>query len=196
MRTTGFAAVLVVTMLAGGTALAAEPVPARPLGNIGAWVTTADYPASALRNSSQGTVQFVLAIDTAGKVKTCTVTGSSGSEALDSKTCALLMERARFAPARDAQGGLTEGTYTNRVRWTLPEDRQLPTPGELEISFVVGADGSASSCANTRRDASGAVVETSTVCPPRSFEPYRDAAGKPRTARVRIVNKITIEPTP
>lgn len=96
--------------------------PARPKGNPGLWVTTNDYPASAIRGELEGVVTFRLAIGSDGRVSTCAVTGSSGHPVLDDATCARLTQRARFTPASDGSGALVAGSYSGAVRWQLPSE--------------------------------------------------------------------------
>jgi protein TonB len=49
------------------------------------------------------------------------VTGSSGNSELDQSTCRNMERRARFDPKLDAQGNPTTGTWSNAVRWEIPE---------------------------------------------------------------------------
>jgi TonB family protein len=70
-----------------------------------------DYPAVALRNHEEGTVEVRLDVGPAGRVSECTVIGSSGSAALDSATCRILTSRARL-PA-----GIP---VTTKIRWSIP----------------------------------------------------------------------------
>lgn len=98
-----------------------SPVGAKPLGNVGRWVTTDDYPAIALRREEQGTTRFRLEIDAQGKATQCSIVASSGSKALDDATCRHVMRRARFEPASDRTGAKVPGSYSNSVRWKLPE---------------------------------------------------------------------------
>lgn len=93
-----------------------------PRGNPGAWVTNDDYPPAALRAEQQGTLNFVLLLDAAGVPLDCVPTSSSGSMLLDNFTCDLLVTRARFNPARNAQGILVPSTWRSRMRWELPSD--------------------------------------------------------------------------
>lgn len=95
--------------------------PAKPKGNPGSWVTNDDYPSSAIREGVQGTTTFRLDIGPDGRVTGCTVTGSSGSAALDDTACRLLTRRARFTPAKDAAGNGMVSSYSSRVRWQIPE---------------------------------------------------------------------------
>jgi protein TonB len=96
--------------------------PARPKGNPGLWVTTNDYPQSAIRSEAEGVVKFRLSVGTNGRVTGCEVTGSSGTEALDQAACAKLMLRGKFEPASDGSGALVTGSYTGAVRWQLPKE--------------------------------------------------------------------------
>lgn len=95
---------------------------ARPKGNPGLWVTTNDYPQSAIRSEAEGVVKFRVSVGTNGRVTGCEVTGSSGTEALDQAACVKLMLRGRFAPASDNTGALVAGSYTGAVRWQLPKE--------------------------------------------------------------------------
>jgi protein TonB len=96
--------------------------PARPKGNPGLWVTTNDYPQSAIRGELEGVVRFRLAVGPNGRVTSCEVTGSTGHPVLDQAACAKLMLRGRFDPASDGSGALVAGSYSGAVRWQLPKE--------------------------------------------------------------------------
>ena len=95
--------------------------PARAKANLASYVSDADYPTSAVRAEEQGTTRFRLAVGPDGRVAGCTVTGSSGSSALDQATCRIMKARARFTPARDGSGKATGDTVANAIRWVLPD---------------------------------------------------------------------------
>jgi periplasmic protein TonB len=95
--------------------------PARAKANLASYVSDEDYPSTAARNEEQGTTRFRLAVAPSGRVAECTVTASSGSSALDSATCRLMKQRARFTPARDSDGRPTSDSVTSGIRWVLPE---------------------------------------------------------------------------
>ena len=98
-----------------------DPVSALPRNNPGSWVTTQDYRSSWINRELTGTTGFTLKIGTSGRVESCLVTRSSGHDVLDAATCDLVTRRARFDPARDDAGNKTSGTFTNSVRWQLPD---------------------------------------------------------------------------
>jgi protein TonB len=103
------------------------PVPdhssrAMPRGNPGDWVTTDDYPPSAVRAGIEGRTSFRLDIGANGKPTACSVVTSSGSDDLDRTACSRLMSRARFKPRLDAAGNPTVSTYTGGVTWKLPAE--------------------------------------------------------------------------
>ncbi len=101
-----------------------EPVPpaVRARANLIELFNSDDYPQEAIRNEEQGTVQFRIIIAPDGRVSDCTVVSSSGSAALDRASCAIVSERARFEPARDANGQRVGDSLTSRVRWELPQE--------------------------------------------------------------------------
>jgi protein TonB len=103
----------------------APPPPRRanpePRNNTGSWVTTADYPARALREEKEGVTRVNLTVNAEGRVSDCQVTGSSGSPELDEAACRNITRRARFNPRLDAQGNPTTGSYAIPIRWQIPE---------------------------------------------------------------------------
>ncbi|SBV33990.1 protein of unknown function [uncultured Sphingopyxis sp.] len=92
-----------------------------PATNPGSWATNDDYPASAMREEREGTTGFRLTIAADGLPTSCEITAPSGHADLDAETCRLVMARARFTPGRDARGEAVGGTYSNRIRWQIPE---------------------------------------------------------------------------
>lgn len=92
-----------------------------PATNPGSWATNDDYPASAMREEREGTTGFKLTVGVDGLPTQCEIISSSGHADLDTTTCRLIMERARFTPGRDKNGKVVGGTYSNRIRWQIPE---------------------------------------------------------------------------
>lgn len=86
------------------------------------WITTDDYPSAALRQNLQGVVVVSAMIGVDGKVRSCVVTQSSGSQLLDDTTCRLYTKRAHFTPARDADGNPTAAQHSDRFRWQIPNE--------------------------------------------------------------------------
>ena len=80
-----------------------------------------DYPASALAARQQGIVEADIGIGPDGRVHSCAIVLSSRSAALDSTTCRLLRARARFMPARNADGAAVPAGQRVRLTWTLPQ---------------------------------------------------------------------------
>jgi periplasmic protein TonB len=92
----------------------------QPRGNPGSWATANDYPSRALREERTGTTGFRVTVGPDGRVASCTVTSSSGHADLDDATCKNVSRRARFKPALQ-NGKEVQGTYSNRIRWVIPE---------------------------------------------------------------------------
>jgi protein TonB len=93
----------------------------KPKNAPGGWATPNDYPARDLREGNQGVTQFKLSIGADGKVQSCPVTSSSGFPGLDKATCDNVSRRARFEPGIDGSGNRITGTYSNRIRWEIPQ---------------------------------------------------------------------------
>lgn len=97
----------------------------RPRASLQSYFSSDDYPPVALERGAQGTVHFRLQIDAQGRVTGCRVTRSSSDAALDAATCAILLGRARYVPARDVAGRPVRSGDWGRVTWRLPP----PSPG-------------------------------------------------------------------
>lgn len=93
---------------------------AEPASDVPRWATTDDYPRADFVSRNEGTTTFLLNVDAKGAATHCRIVDSSGFQSLDERTCALLMTRAAFSPARDANGHAVESFYINRVRWQIP----------------------------------------------------------------------------
>lgn len=106
---------------APSAASAIAPLAARPRNDPARWITTNDYRSNWIARELTGTARFRLEIAADGSVTDCAITGSTGHAALDTATCRLLEQRARFEPARNAKGDAVAGSFANAVRWELPD---------------------------------------------------------------------------
>ncbi|MXO48148.1 TonB family protein [Erythrobacter vulgaris] len=90
---------------------------------LGRWAARiqGDYPSSALRREEQGTVTMRITIGANGRVEACSVTGSSGSSALDDAACRGMQRYARYNPALNAAGNPISDTTTQSIRYVLPD---------------------------------------------------------------------------
>tara|TARA_R110002072_G_scaffold22383_32_gene78435 strand:+ start:1403 stop:2098 length:696 start_codon:yes stop_codon:yes gene_type:complete len=80
-----------------------------------------DYPSRALRQEEQGTVTMRITIGANGRVEACSVSGSSGSSALDEAACRGMQRYARYNPALNAAGDPISSTTTQSIRYVLPD---------------------------------------------------------------------------
>lgn len=112
----------------------------RPLVNPGEWIIHGDYPPQALREGLSGTTGVRLDVDEQGAPVRCTITATSGSEVLDTATCAKLMERARFYPVQNSAGFAVPSMYETSVRWAESDDASDPfatTPQPIDTRLWV-----------------------------------------------------------
>ncbi|WP_298603659.1 energy transducer TonB [uncultured Sphingorhabdus sp.] len=87
---------------------------ASSLKNAASIITAADYPRGV---TASGTTRFEMVVAADGRPQSCTVTVSSGKEALDKATCNAFMKRARFTPAKGTNGVAIAGRYRGNVTW-------------------------------------------------------------------------------
>lgn len=79
-----------------------------------------DYPSQAQREEAGGATRVMMMIDETGKLKDCMVEETSGIATLDAMTCGVLLQRAKFSPALDANGKPTRSVSTTKIRWVMP----------------------------------------------------------------------------
>lgn len=117
--------------LISSAVVAATPVTPQP------WFEFKDYPMDAFEKNWEGVTRFQLLIAPDGQIANCAVTGSSGHESLDDKTCFLASKRAKFSPARGPDGAAAWGVYRSQAVWVFPERKMVgANPGpDLEISL-------------------------------------------------------------
>lgn len=120
-----------------------------PLTNPGSWISTNDYPPSSLRDGEQGTVAFTLEVDAEGRPTECSIDIPTEYETLNAVTCMLVMERSRFMPSRNEAGEAIASSYSNQVRWQIPDQMAgLITilPHNHEFVVTVEPTGEISDC--------------------------------------------------
>lgn len=94
------------------------PLKPRPI-NPASWISSDDelpWPSRGFR-SGQGVLGYTLLVDEEGRAQNCEVDRSTGSRRFDNRACRVLMDRARFEPARGSDGKVVEGRYTASVRF-------------------------------------------------------------------------------
>ncbi|HET6942294.1 MAG TPA: energy transducer TonB [Sphingomicrobium sp.] len=91
----------------------------RVSGSLRGIFTSADYPREAVLAQFAGSSRVLLLIDEAGNVKDCTVLETSGMAVLDSRTCGVITQRAKFTPAVGADGKPMKDSYVQRIDWTV-----------------------------------------------------------------------------
>ena len=159
---------------------------AHPAVMQGGWIGEADYPAAAREAGQQGSVGVRFRVTPTGEVGDCSVATSSGSAALDSRTCEIVMQRFRYAPARGADGKPVEEWRTQRIAWKLPAETAAAQGYgaarlKAEVKVDVAKDGGIESCevikpsGDKKFDADACLVLTLG----KKMEPKRNEKGKP-----------------
>lgn len=118
-------AVMILTLFLGSAAAATEPTEEqmrrlhqlRPASDPGKWIKDSDRPSPGMGGERGGITIFRLDIDQKGRAIKCTIVDSSGSPILDSKTCEVMLERARFKVPKAKKGEPWDATWFSRVRW-------------------------------------------------------------------------------
>lgn len=97
--------------------IAEAPDPIAPAG----WFNPRDYPKSALRSGTVGSATAFMRVTAGGQIGACSLVASTGDPALDGATCATILQRGRFHPARDRAGRAIASFHLLTVHWALPQ---------------------------------------------------------------------------
>jgi TonB family protein len=116
-------------------------------GSIATIFSSGDYPPEAFKNGWEGDVGVKVHIGTDGKAHSCRILHSSGYPVLDVQTCAIVLGRARFVPARDANGNAVEDDFVvPTVRWAIDGSTRPHFAADLaptEAKWTLVGNGSA-----------------------------------------------------
>lgn len=78
-----------------------------------------DYPITAMKAGRMGRADVRLRVNENGAISECSILRSSGSADLDTVTCKVLNERAKFEPARDVDGKAIRGIVVTSIQWIM-----------------------------------------------------------------------------
>lgn len=176
-------------------------VRAQPLVDPVEWVSSEDYPSVALVDRLEGRTSVSLDIGPDGAIIRCNVTESSGAAVLDEATCAAIISRARFTPARDRNGRPVADNYARRIVWKLPNVGLMQVseyPQRYSTTLEVNEAGMVEACQVTGYTAGRDNVRFSQE--PCSREenkqrgPVIGADGKPTKARITETFETLVTP--
>ena len=170
-----------------------------PPQGVGGVIRAADAPLHLLREDRAQSVRFAITVTPDGKIQSCDVEVSSGNSKLDSYTCKLVSQRAKFGPAVSFDGRATYGVHRQTVTWSLSRPsgsflrpaelyltvRTLPSglkaPVYVDVKFEHDLTRGISNCQATDASTSAAVADIACVQLLRDYKakPARTAEGKP-----------------
>jgi TonB family protein len=90
--------------------------PKQPLRDL---FRSSSYPRQALQENDTGRVGIALLVDEAGKVRDCMVEETSGFATLDTMSCQILTEHAKFHPAIGTDGKPAKSASFHRISWRI-----------------------------------------------------------------------------
>ena len=106
-----------------------------------------DYPREARIARREGAAKVGFVIDETGRVTDCGIVQSSGDTYLDTGSCALIVARGLFTPARDPQGRAIRSGQVRDIAWSLDWDRVQPLAERIvRLSYTIHEDGSFADC--------------------------------------------------
>src|SRR6218665_375320 len=115
-----------VSIVMAGAVVAAVPVEPNT------WFSSKDHRKTALAVAERGHITYTIDISPDGKALRCR---TPGTEDLDKKVCDLVMKRARFTPAQDAEGRPTFGLHDGVASFLMPGNTSpRPDPAKLVVS--------------------------------------------------------------
>jgi len=98
------------------------------------------YPPQSLARGEEGAVDFQVVIEPSGRIRSCVVTRSSGFAALDTATCDLMIENARFQAVADPNGRRIVSRHAGTLTWTLPVGALRPAVAPVPAKVAVAEE--------------------------------------------------------
>ncbi|MCX8477342.1 MAG: energy transducer TonB [Sphingomonas sp.] len=92
---------------------------AKPTRSPASWFESADYPREAARLGLDGSVQFRLDVDAAGRIGGCHILARTNPDDFADATCRAILKRARFEPALDAQQKPVRSFFVGSTRFKI-----------------------------------------------------------------------------
>lgn len=108
---------LFIATSAAAQSLASDPM---PLGRVGTWLDVEAAPLKLMKKLEKKSIviRFTLSVGPDGRAIGCTHDGRKKlAKTFGELTCSQLLRRARFKPAKDAQGSPVNGTYSSIATW-------------------------------------------------------------------------------
>jgi TonB family protein len=160
----------------------AAPTTTGPAG----WYKADDYPIQYIEAGRSFDISLRLTVKPDGSLQGCAIEKSSGEKSFDKYNCALLLNRAKFSPAKDKEGRPILGIYRTRVTWKTDDRKPQPGAGDLEltvkrlpsglssptyiqVALAVDGTGRASDCTGGKPDQNAALVKTACTQLLRSY---------------------------
>lgn len=100
-----------------------------PVGSLQGLFSPDDYPVEALDRNEQGDVGVLIKVDPTGVVSDCVIEHSV-SAILDTRTCELIRQRAKFSPARDRLGRPIASEKRTKIGWHMTMTRNDVEPSD------------------------------------------------------------------
>lgn len=91
--------------------------PPQAVGDTTSWLSFGDLPSLATPSALSGIIVTRLSVDASGKPTACNISAASAGSELRIVTCKLLMKRARFTPAIDADGRAVASVWARCILW-------------------------------------------------------------------------------
>jgi TonB family protein len=104
-----------------------------PYSDVRAVFSADDYPAYLQQAGQSGTVFTRTTVRPDASIQNCTAEWSSGDPELDAYTCAIIVKRAKFAPAKWTDGTPVYGVIRVPVSWVIGPRSEATVP-DLELS--------------------------------------------------------------
>lgn len=93
---------------------------ARPIDRAGlATRIQQNYPSAAIREGRSGRVHVMVMVSPTGRVSSCSIISSSGSQDLDEAACNGMLRYGRFEPAVDESGRPAEGRFDTTLTYSI-----------------------------------------------------------------------------
>jgi uncharacterized protein (DUF3820 family) len=120
-------AALIPFSATAGQMLAAKP------DHVVSWFSPYDMPTDILATGGAHLVKLRTTIRPDGSIQDCRIEISSHDKHLDDLTCAIMLKRGKFAPARSQDGSPIYGVFRTAVTWQATDGPHSGEPADMDL---------------------------------------------------------------
>jgi hypothetical protein len=124
--------IFIIAALIPVSATAGQMLAPKP-DHVVSWFSPNDMPTNILATEGAHLVSLRTTVRPDGSIKDCRIEISSNDKHLDDLSCAIMIKRGKFAPARSQDGLAVYGVFRTSITWQATDGPHGREPADLDL---------------------------------------------------------------